>query len=261
MTKYLRSKKYHTKNIRKKKKTSKNRKNKLKKVIRGGGKEIRKITENQTETQFEQKEAIINYGSAPISTFNLVNCIAIGGIFKISERHGTFLTHESPTDYIELQNKLTKIKKILDSNDATITSIVIFRINDPSKSIYANGLTTEDIINLMNTFSINLFLLEPIMIEYSCNISKLSCGKAIISPTHYSTSLIPIRLTSPVSRSSKPRETFEVSVLKNKDGKNIYKCPLCKAITGTAAPENPEDTSLFTHDFNCPNKGKIPVES
>lgn len=239
-------------------------------MIRGGGGEIKEITVNKMETQFEETEAIINYGSAPISTFNLVNCIAIGGIFKISESHGTFLTHESPRDYIELQNKLTNIKQKLDSKGATIISVVIFRINEPSKSIYANGLTTEDIINLMNTFSKKLFSLEPNMIEYSCNISEFSCGKAIISPTQYSTSLIPIRLTSPVSRSSKPkfaqhsyskpRETFNVIVLRNKDGKKTYKCPLCEAITGTAAPEDPEDTSLFTHDFTCPNKGKIPVE-
>jgi len=282
MTKYLRSKKYRTKNIRKqnkkrkqaKTKTRRNirrnntKKNKLKRVAGGV---IREITINQMETQFEQKEAIINYGSAPISTFNLVNCIAIGGIFKISERQGTFLTHESPTDYKELQNKLTNIKKTLDSNGATITSVVIFRINEPSKSVYANGLTTEDIINLMNTFSKMLFSLEPNMITYSCNISEFSCGKAIISPTQYSTSLIPIRLTGPVSTSSrssfvqraysKPRETFKVNVLYNKTKEKIYECPICKGQTGTSAPNNPEDTSLFAHNYNCPNTGKIPIEN
>ena len=281
MAKNLRSTKYHTKNIRKKKKnkkkTYKNKINKNKinknkisityKRVAGGG--IREITVNHMETQFEQKEAIINYGSAPISTFNLVNCIAIGGIFKISESPGTFLTHESPTDYNELQNKLTTIKKTLDRNGATITSIVIFRINEPSKSTYANGLTTETIINLMNIFSKNLFLLEPNMIEYSCNISEFSCGKAIISPTHYSTSLIPIRLTSSVSSQpsyvkraySKPKETFKVNILYNKNGEKIYECPNCKSTTGTLAPQNPEDTSLFVHNFNCPNKGKIPIEN
>jgi hypothetical protein len=287
MAKYLKSKKYRTKNIRKqnkkkqqkteqkterkteqKKKTSKNRKNKLKRVAGGV---IQEITSNQMETQFEQKEAIINYGSAPISTFNLVNCIAIGGIFKISESHGTFLTHESPTDYNELQNKLTNIKKKLDSNGATITSVVIFRINEPSKSVYANGLTTENIINLMSTFSKMLFSLEPNMITYSCNISEFSCGKAIISPTQYSTSLIPLRLTSPVSTSprssfvqraySKPRETFKVNVLYNKNKEKIYECPICKGRTGTSAPNNPEDTSLFAHNYNCPNTGKIPIEN
>lgn len=276
MAKNLRSKKYHTKNIRKKKtykkktyknKISKNKINITDKRVAGGG--IREITVNQMETQFEQKEAIINYGSAPISTFNLVNCIAIGGIFKKSESHGTFLTHESPTDYIELQNKLTNIKNTLDRNGATITSVVIFRINEPSKSTYASGLTTEDIINLMNNFSRNLFSLEPNMIEYSCNISEFSCGKAIISPTQYSTSLIPIRLTSSVSKQpsyvkreySKPTGTFKVNILYNKNGEKIYECPICKATTGTLAPQNPEDTSLFIHNYDCPNKGKIPIEN
>ena len=281
MAKNLRSKKYHTKNIRKKKtykkktykkktyknKISKNKINITDKRVAGGG--IREITVNKMETQFEQKEAIINYGSAPISTFNLVNCIAIGGIFKKSESHGTFLTHESPTDYIELQNKLTNIKNTLDRNGATITSVVIFRINEPSKSTYASGLTTEDIINLMNIFSRNLFSLEPNMIEYSCNISEFSCGKAIISPTQYSTSLIPIRFTPSVSRQpsyvkrdySKPKGTFKVNILYNKNGEKIYECPICKATTGTSAPQNPQDTSLFIHNYDCSNKGKIPIEN
>ena len=68
MAKNLRSKKYHTKNIRKKKKnkkkTYKNKINKNVKRVAWGG--IREITVNHMETQFEQKEAIINYGSAPI---------------------------------------------------------------------------------------------------------------------------------------------------------------------------------------------------
>lgn len=39
-----------------------------------------------------------------------------------------------------------------------------------------------------------------------------------------------------------------------------YQCPICKTITGTAAPLNPEDISLFSHTFDCPNKFKIPKE-
>jgi hypothetical protein len=39
-----------------------------------------------------------------------------------------------------------------------------------------------------------------------------------------------------------------------------YKCPICKKITGTAVLSNPEDTSLFTHNYDCPNKSKIPQE-
>ena len=39
-----------------------------------------------------------------------------------------------------------------------------------------------------------------------------------------------------------------------------YKCPICKTITGIAAPLDHRDTSLFSHSFNCLNKFKIPKE-
>ena len=39
-----------------------------------------------------------------------------------------------------------------------------------------------------------------------------------------------------------------------------YQCPICKTITGIGAPENPTNISLFSHNFNCPNKYKIPIE-
>lgn len=45
------------------------------------------------ETEFPQEEAVINLGEPQVSTYNLVNCIAIGGIFELTD--GTFLTHES----------------------------------------------------------------------------------------------------------------------------------------------------------------------
>jgi len=35
-----------------------------------------------------------------------------------------------------------------------------------------------------------------------------------------------------------------------------YKCPICNAISGTDAPKNPEDASLFVHYFDCINKFK-----
>ena len=66
--------------------------------------DINEINENSIETEFEfkQKYALINYGVAPISTYNLVNCISIGGNFDLDEKTGSFLTHESPTDYLHL---------------------------------------------------------------------------------------------------------------------------------------------------------------
>jgi hypothetical protein len=55
--------------------------------------------------------------------------------------------------------------------------------------------------------------------------------------------------------------SFIVEVLYNSNNKKIYKCPMCGVITGTSAPKDPEDTSLFGHYLNCPNKGKIPKEA
>jgi hypothetical protein len=241
-----------------KRKSQKRKSRKNKKMVGGG--EIIEITENTNETEFEQTYAVINYGSGLISTYNLVNCIVVGGIFELDGVIGTFLTHESPTDYIEQQSKLTKIKRILDEKNARILKIVLFRIDEPSKSVYSGGLTTEKIIVLMIEFSSRLFRLTPNIDTYSCDISSLRCGKAIISPTEYKSVLTPLRIPRE-NPSEKPSETFLVEVLSNASGKKIYKCPFCDMITGTAAPKNPSDVSLFVHKFNCPNKDKIPREN
>ena len=60
--------------------------------------------------------------------------------------------------------------------------------------------------------------------------------------------------------SESPESIFKVTVLKDKDGNKVYQCPICHSITGTNAPKNPRDTSLFTHNLGCKNKNKIPVE-
>ena len=111
MIKNLRTKKRYfyklLKNGKKKritqKKYQKKKRRKQEKMI--GGDNIIEVNENNNETEFEQHDAVINYGSAPISTFNLVNCLAIGGVFELDGHRGTFLTHESPTDYIKHQIK------------------------------------------------------------------------------------------------------------------------------------------------------------
>jgi phage FluMu protein Com len=54
---------------------------------------------------------------------------------------------------------------------------------------------------------------------------------------------------------------FIVDVLSNEYGEKIYKCPRCKNLSGTAAPINPADTSLFHHNPHCINKGRIPIEN
>ena len=269
MVEYLKTKKgyfYKLKKNGEKKRISYeeyNKKNKKIKNMIGGG-EIKEIKENDNETEFEQKYAIINYGTGKISTYNLVNCIAIGGVFNLSGEYGTFLTHESPTDYLEHQTILNEIKKILDKKGAIITKIVIFRIDEPSSSVYKNGLTTTIIIDLMYKFCENLFLLIPAIINYSCDILTMRCGKAMISPVEYNTSLTEFRKTiSSENRklSVEPTETFIVEVLYKNNNQKIYKCPICKTITGTAAPKKPTNTSLFVHNYYCPNKNKIPVEN
>lgn len=225
--------------------------------------EIKEINEKVNETEFEQKSAVINYGSGPISTYNLVNCLAIGGVFELNGKYGTFLTHESPTDYSEQQNKLNKIKTKLDKKKATIIQIVLFRIDKPAEDVYGDGLTTAGIIDLMNTFSGDLFGSDPEMIEYSCDITNLvspKCGKAIISPTEYNAVSDSFRFTDSRQIPSEPRGTFVVEVLKNSSGEKIYKCTYCESVTGTLAPKEPTNFGAFYHRGKCHNKNKIPKE-
>ena len=54
--------------------------------------------------------------------------------------------------------------------------------------------------------------------------------------------------------------TYTPIIINGSYGKT-YKCPACGNTSGTAAPEDPSDLSLFTHKFSCPNKFKIPVEA
>ena len=58
-----------------------------------------------------------------------------------------------------------------------------------------------------------------------------------------------------------PKETFIVEVLCNSNNEKIYKCPICKTITGTAAPKNPTNISLFAHRYYCTNINNIPIEN
>jgi len=53
---------------------------------------------------------------------------------------------------------------------------------------------------------------------------------------------------------------FKPIVMVNSNGDKIYMCPICNYLTGTRAPLDPQNTSLFTHSLTCPNKGLIPVE-
>ena len=89
------------------------------------------------------------------------------------------------------------------------------------------------------------------------------CGKATVSPANSNADLIPIRLNGyniEQRNPESPKETYSVDVLQNSAGEKIYKCPICKSVSGTEAPTNPSNISLFAHNYNCPNINKIPIE-
>lgn len=56
------------------------------------------------------------------------------------------------------------------------------------------------------------------------------------------------------------RDTFKPIIIITRKDDKIYQCPQCKMKTGNAAPKNPSNTYLFSHNWNCINKCKIPVE-
>lgn len=219
---------------------------------------IQTVNENAQETTFEQRHAVINFGEAPLSTYNLVNCIAIGGIFELPiSKTGTFLTQDSPIDYLEHQTKLYSIKQMIIEKGATIKEIVIFHAKTPARDIYTNGLTTTDIINKMYEYCNQVFGVKIVKVPYECDISTRLASKAIISPSQYNTYLTKMVINKIANKT--PAETFTPIILYVDDEK-IYQCPMCKSVSGTYAPKIPVDTSLFSHYLNCPNKNRIPVE-
>jgi hypothetical protein len=201
---------------------------------------------------FPRGESIINYGTATVSTYNLVNCIAIGGRFKYGENStGIFFTHESPTDSRVHKNTLQTIKDTL--KDTLVTHLYIFRI-EPSqaeKGTYADGSTTESVIAEMIRFTRDLFALEPIILNYECDTKTFRCGKASISVDDARTSmagLVEDDLVEPTPDVTPVLGIFEPNYLKNKSGDTIIECPICNSKSGT--------TLEITHAYDCPNKGK-----
>ena len=51
--------------------------------------------------------------------------------------------------------------------------------------------------------------------------------------------------------------TFRPIILENP---KRYQCPYCNTVTGTEAPLNPRNLSLFSHNYYCINRFKIPIE-
>jgi len=288
MTKYLGSKKYHTTNIRKNKtrrnlrrnKTRRNiRKNKLKRVA-GKLEELDKLD--------IRKKTIILMGELHTSKTDnaeYLNIIKkqkniIDNVVKKIGENKTYFYSEAPIGLID------KVLRTDNYSSSVIVQYVNFRTNIPIK--YSSiSLCDRDTGSCNNEYSDDILSIFAINPEIKCIIVAIGLLhvpelKRLINEKQSDINIIIINTLSqeqlkpfiPRFFSNKsmrellytepsyklPIETFKVSVLINKDGKKIYKCPLCEAITRTAAPENPEDTDLFTHDFTCPNKGKIPVE-
>jgi len=212
------------------------------------------IEEDTIETEFSQKEAYINFGIGELSTYNLVNCISVGGIFDCSGKQGSFLTHESPTEYRKLFCKLKKIKNILEDSNCIINNVVLFRIDETGKDIYDNSLTVEDIIEIVRKWLIIEFKIEPEIKIYSCKY--FMCGKAIVSPNNISTTLKFIKI---IEKKEKIiiEGKFTPIVLENKYGDKVYKCPSCNFISGSGAVKYPEELKYWSHSFSCINKNKL----
>ena len=220
-----------------------------------------KITNQPSgEIRISQRESIINYGNATITTFNLVNCIAIGGRFKIPDEEnisGIFLTHESPQDKFILKQKLSEIKTELSKY--LIDSIILFRIDESqvSKDRYSNGKNTEENIQEMISFIETLFNIKPEITNYTCDIKTFQCGKASISPSNFTTSMELISNTNLSSNNNvintqgSNTETFEPIWLKNRSNDWVAQCPICKTISGTFI-------NAMVHTFVCSNKNKTP---
>ena len=218
------------------------------------------IEQDDTETEFAQKSAYINFGIGELSTYNLVNCIAVGGIFDCSGKQGSFLSHEAPTDYADLFYKLEQIQNILEEKNCIIKNIVLFRANETGKDIYDNELTVEKIIDMVLQFCRINFSLEPQVELYYFSALVGKCGKAIISPNNITTDLCNIRNTSEKKKERNIEGTFTPIVLENKYGDKVYQCPECLYTTGTGAVSFPNDLSYWSHNHDCINKNKVPVE-
>lgn len=150
---------------------------------------IVEIDENEVETEFEQGGAYINYGCAPISTYDLVNCLVVGGRFEIDGKVGVFLTHESPLDCLKHCDKITDIHNILKSKNAKILKVVLYHHESPSTETYSNGMTTGKIINLIKNMVKSEFEMDVDVRTYMTYDLEFLLGKVTISPTICESSL------------------------------------------------------------------------
>jgi len=196
-----------------------------------------RITHEDTGTvEIAQGEAGINYGTASMSTYNLLNCIAFGGRFDDGLRNGIFLTHELPEDVEILQGNLLLIREAL--RGITVTDTVLFRIA-PSQAIG----DIEPYIKVLSAFSSDLFGVDPTIRIYECKRNAMRCGEASITPRSVTTSLISLR----------PDKASFIPLFCTDNGRDILiKCPECGSVSTKFIQ------SFASHRGACDNNGKKP---
>jgi hypothetical protein len=235
---------------------------------------------DDTTIEVEQGSAAVNFGSARLYTYNLVNCIAIGGSFK-GGTGGAFLTHESPTEFGDHQSTLRSVARTIKDAGARVDEVVLFCSKVPSVSVYAGNMTVPKIVELMRSFCAETFD-APVSVERyeqaeSPSVLSLAgffVGSATVWPGGHTVGKAAFRPEAVVRRQvsyidedwkfSRPKRaptgTFVVGVATDKDGDKVYVCPACDRRTGTYAVQHADDPDAFGHFHGCPNDGKVPVE-
>lgn len=226
------------------------------------GNNIKYLTERTGNIEFPQRCAVVNIGDAILTTFNLVNCISIGGIFN----DGVFLTHESPSDIIEHKRKLREIASWLKQSNRTLTKVVLFRINQTTSDQYnisGKLMTTEDVITELINFCQSLWSKKPEIKTYTCDITTFKCGNVSFGKHNVNVSMKRMRYHESKESTDTEVRNNEVKYLtsnkpekctaKWNDKHTRLKCLFCKGVSGSLL--------IITHDFNCRYKDTIPIVS
>ncbi len=146
-----------------------------------------------------------------------------------------------------------------------IKELLLRFLRDEVKIIIINTVSQASIYSLMPEITkhrpdlLQLLKKEPPYDIPPSSMSSAAMPSAAMSSAAMSSAAMPSFFMSTARPSNR---TFNPIIIIKDNGKKVYKCPICKSISGTAAPENPTDTSLFFHTQNpiCPNSGAIPVE-
>jgi hypothetical protein len=210
-----------------------------------------------SEAPEEYREAVFNTDGISASIIaqyaNTKIPIKLSSI-TVCDREGSSCDEKYSQDILSIFDENLNINCII---------VAIGLLHIPELKKYLNKRPDIKIITV-NTVSQNQInpLIPKIKIEYPSVIDLLTIEQPYEMETQKINYVIPSSYIPPphLPSSQSPTETFNVEVL-YKNNEKVYKCPICQLISGSAAPKNPYNTSLFTHKFNCPNKNKIPVEN